>query len=67
MSYKVNVWRNHAIVDTYRTDDLADLQRWYGEEWRMCEYYGECYCVLFVDNEEADFTKTFELLKKGVE
>ena len=61
MKYKIEIWRHHAIVDSFQNDDVQEVLKWYRREWQGCYDNGGCTFYLFKNGSELSFEEEYSL------
>ena len=61
MKYKIEIWIYHAIEDTYESDDVKEVLKWYKNKWQYCFDNDGCSFSLLKNNEELSFEEINKL------
>ena len=61
MKYKIEIWRFHAIIDTFESSDINEILKWYKEEYQYMYDMGECTFYVYINNKELDYDEEKEL------
>lgn len=60
MKYKIEIWQWHSITETYESDDINEILKWYKENWDYCYQCGNCTFSVY----KNDKNMTFDELNK---
>ena len=55
MKYKIEIWQNQHITETYESDKISDILNWYKVKWRWLYELGDCSFTVYKDDEELSF------------
>ena len=58
---KIEIWRYHSIIKTYKNKDVKKVLKWYKDNWQICFDYGECTFYLYKDDKKLSFEEDYEL------
>lgn len=61
MKYKIEIWRFHIIIDTFKSNDINEILKWYREEYQYMYDMGECTFYVYLDGKKLDFDEESEL------
>ena len=61
MKYKINIWQYHTIIDTYESDKIEEVLRWYEENYKWIFDMGNCSFDVLKDNEVLTFKEINKL------
>lgn len=64
MKYKIESWVLHEVVDEIETDSFEEAKKWWRDNWKSAEDYGEAYCEWYLDGVAQDICKKIELEKE---
>lgn len=53
--YKINIWRFHCIVETYISNNIKDILKWYRNNWIISYEQGLCCFYVFENGKELSF------------
>lgn len=62
--YELKVYVRYMVIDTFVTDNLEDLRKYYVENWIYSEEYNDCYCAVFVNGRELNISEKIAILEK---
>ena len=40
--YKIEIWRFHIIHETYTSNNIKDILKWYRNNWQISYEWGNC-------------------------
>lgn len=55
MKYKIEIWRHHAIIDSFQSDYAQEVLEWYRREWQGFYDNGGCTFYLFKNSRVLSF------------
>lgn len=55
MKYKIEIWRYHIIINTFESDDINEIIKWYKKEYQYMYELGECTFYVYLDGEMLNF------------
>lgn len=61
MKYKIEIWRYLSVIDTYESDNIADLIKWYKTNWYYIYESGECSFIVYENGIELSFEEEYQL------
>lgn len=62
MKYKIRIWRYGSIVDSYESNDINEIKKWYMDKWHFVyDYLGACYWEIYKDNKEMNYDELYNL------
>ena len=61
MRYKIEIWQYHGIVETYESNDIKDILKWYKNNWKYTYECGDCSFSICDNNKELSFDEVYEL------
>ena len=53
--YKIEIWRFHLIHETYTSNNIKEILKWYRENYLLLYEYGECCFYVYKNDEELSF------------
>ena len=53
--YKIEIWRFHVIHETYTSNNIKEILKWYRENWQIAYEYGDCYFEVYKNDKELSF------------
>lgn len=53
--YRIEIWRYHAKIDTYESNDIKEILNWYKNNYQILYDYGGCAFDIYEDNKLLDF------------
>lgn len=59
--YKIEIWRFHVIHETYKSNDIKDILKWFRENWVLTFSNEECHICVYKNNKELSFHELYEL------
>lgn len=59
--YKIEIWRFHIIYDTYTSNDIKDILKWFRENWLLMSSNEECHFFVYKNNKEVSFDELYKL------
>ena len=60
--YKIEIWRFHIIHETYTSNKIKDILKWYRNNWLIAYKQGECCFYVYKNGQKLSFD---ELKKIG--
>nr|DAW32521.1 MAG TPA: hypothetical protein [Caudoviricetes sp.] len=60
--YKIEIWRFHVIHETYTSNNIKDILKWYRNNWQIAYENGNCSFEVYKNGKELSFD---ELNEKG--
>ena len=61
MIYRIEIWRYHRLTATYENDDVAEVLKWYKDNWEYCYDCGGCTYELYKDGICLSFDEGYDL------
>lgn len=61
MKYKINIWQYHSIIDTYESNKVEEILKWYEENYKFIYEMDNCSFEVFKDNKILTFNQIYEL------
>lgn len=61
MKYKINIWQYNSITDTYESDKIEEVLKWYEKNYKWTFENGECSFNILKDNEILTIKQEIEL------
>ena len=61
MKYAIEIWRYHSVEETYESNDIKDVLKWYKDNWQTAFDYGMCTFYVFKNNKELTFEECNKL------
>lgn len=59
--YKIEIWRFHVIHETYKSNNIKDILKWYRNNWKISYEYGNCYFEVYKNGKELSFDELEEI------
>lgn len=53
--YKIEIWRFHVIHETYTSNNIKDILKWYRANWLLVYEYGGCCFYVYKNDEKLSF------------
>jgi hypothetical protein len=57
---KIEIWIYHRVVDTYESDDIKDVLKWFKKHWGICFDNGGCCFEVFDGEKRMTFEELYE-------
>lgn len=57
MKYKIEIWRNHWIVEIFESNSIKEVLKWYKKEWQHTYDMGACTFYLYKYDKELSFSE----------
>ena len=61
MKYKIEIWQWYNITETYESDDIADILKWYRGNWYWEYERGGCSFAVCENGRELSFEEKYVL------
>lgn len=61
MKYKIEIWQYHVITETYESNDINDILKWYRVHWRWLYELGDCTFCVYKDGVEIPWDEEYKL------
>lgn len=55
MKYRIEIWQHHDITETYESNNIEDILKWYKIYWWWIYELGDCSFSVYEDNEVLSF------------
>jgi len=59
--YKIEIWRYHSIIETYESEEMIEILKWYKSKWRDSNEMGECTFYIYENNKEMTLEEIAKL------
>lgn len=61
MKYKIIIYRYHSIQDSYESNSITDILKWYQDNWQCMHERGECAFDVYEDDRILTFEEKYKL------
>lgn len=61
MRYKIEIWQYQNITETYESDNIEDILKWYKVNWWWVYETGGCSFYVYKDDEEISWREEYKL------
>lgn len=61
MKYRIEAYVYHEVVDEFETDSLKEARKWWRENWKKAEDFGNAFCEWYVDGKRQNISQMIEL------
>lgn len=55
MKYRIEIWQHHDITETYESDNIEEILKWYRIYWWWIYELGDCSFSVYEDNKSLSF------------
>ena len=59
--WKIDIWQFHSVVDTYESNDVNEVLKWFRQTWLWSYDNGNCSFVVYKNNKILTFDKVSDL------
>lgn len=55
MKYRIEIWQYQNLAESYESDDIEDILKWYKTKWWWVYELGNCSFEVYENNRELSF------------
>lgn len=59
--YKIEIWRFHIIYETYTSNNIKDILKWYRNNWQILYEWGNCSFEVYKNGKQLSFDELNEI------
>lgn len=59
--YKIEIWRFHCVEETYTSNNIKDVLKWYRDNWQISYEYGGCSFEVYKNGKQLSFDELNEI------
>lgn len=59
--YKIEIWIFGSIADTYESDNVEEVLKWFNRHWRNCYDNGGCAIEVYQNDKRLSFYEVYNL------
>ena len=59
--WKIDIWQFGSIVETYESENIDEVLKWYKENWSLVNEYNGCAFDVFKNDEELTYEQKDEV------